>query len=131
MGAADRHAVGIDHAAVEEDRHGGGAAAHVDHGDAEIAFILDQAGKTGGIGRNHESLDAEMTALDHAGDVPHRAGGGGHQMHVGPEPVAAHAARIPDASAAVDGKADWDRMDELTVRLDLDLLPLAEDAAHV
>ena len=64
VAAADRHAVGVDHLAVEEDGDGRGAAAHVDHGDAELHLVLDQGGEAGGVGRDDEALDVQVAARD-------------------------------------------------------------------
>src|SRR5579885_2799803 len=115
VAAAHRHAVGEDHVAVEEHADRRRAAAHVDDGDAELHLVLDEAGEAGGIGADHQRVDVEMGAADDGAVVAHRRGGGGDQVHVDAEPLADHAARVADAAALVDRKADRDRVDHLAV----------------
>ncbi len=43
--AAHRHDIGMDQMAFQEDGDGGGAAAHVDHGGADLLFVLGQGWK--------------------------------------------------------------------------------------
>ena len=62
-------AVAMDHRAAEEDGEGGGAAAHVDDGAAEIHLILDQRREAGGVGRRAQRRDVEMAARRAGGDV--------------------------------------------------------------
>src|SRR6185312_3151725 len=90
-------------------------AAHVDHRDAEVHLVLDEAGEPGGVGAHHQRIDVEMGAADDGAVVAHAAGRGGDEMHVDAEPLADHAARVADAAAAVDREADRDRVDDLAV----------------
>src|SRR5215468_2370614 len=124
--AAHRQAVGVDDVAVEEDGDGGGAAAHVDDGDAEVHLVLYEGGEAGGVGRDDQRLDVEMAALDAGLQVAQRPGGGGDEVHVDAEPLAIHAARIADAAAAVDGVADGNRMDEAAVLAAVQMAAMVE-----
>ena len=103
--------------AVEEDCDGGGAAAHVDQGDAQLPLVLDQAGQGRGVGRHHLRRDVQVAPRDTGGEVAGHAAGGGDHVHVDAQAVAEHAARIVDAAVAVDAVADRDGVDGLAVLL--------------
>ena len=49
-----------------------------------------------------------MRASDRDGMVAHGGRRGGHDVHVDPEALADHAARVADAAAIVDREADRD-----------------------
>src|SRR5262245_3538575 len=120
MVAADGNRIGEHDLAVEEDGNAGGAAAHVDQGDAKVLLVLDQAGEPGSVGRYHQRRHLEVAAIDAGGEIAHRAGGGGDNVHGDAEPFAVHAARVADAAVAVDGVADRNRMNDLTIGSDAD-----------
>src|SRR5271169_2155592 len=63
----------------------------------------------------HESPDLEMRASDGGGVVAHAGCARRHHMHVDPEPLTEHAARIADAAAVVDRKAHRDGVDDLAI----------------
>ena len=60
---ADREAVGMDKTPVREYRHRGGASAHVDHGGAEIGFIVCQGRQARRIGTRNHGFNHEMATL--------------------------------------------------------------------
>src|SRR3546814_19212938 len=94
-----------------EYRDGGGAAAHVDHGGAQLQLVVDQRGEAGSVGRHHEGGRLQVAALDAGADVAHRARRGGDDMHVDPQLVAENTARVPDDAVAVARLAARDRME--------------------
>ena len=130
--APDLDQVGIDHVAFEEDGDGGGAATHVDHGDPQFHLVVHQAGQARGVGRHHEFLHVQVTALDAGGQVLDRTAARGDDMNVDAQAIAAHAAWVADAAAAVNGVTDRDRVDQLaavgqgTVQV-VAVAPLAQD----
>src|SRR5229473_6293477 len=131
MEAADPHRIGEDQTAAEKHADRRRAAAHVDNRDAEIHLIIDEAGEAGGVGAHDQRLDFEMRAPDRRGVVAHARRGGGDDMHVDAEPLADHAARVEDAAAVVDRKADRDRMNHLPVGCFPGPVAALEDLAHV
>src|SRR5260370_37075887 len=56
-----------------------------------------------------------MRASNGGGVVAHAGCARRHHMHVDPEPLAEHAARIADAAAVVDRKSHGDGMDDLAI----------------
>src|SRR3546814_19566140 len=65
-----------------EYRDGGGAAAHVDHGGAQLQLVVDQRGEAGRVGRHHEGGRPQEPALDAGAAVANRARRGGDDVYV-------------------------------------------------
>ena len=108
--AAEREAVGMHEAAAGKDRDGGGAGAHVDHGGAELGFVVGQRGQPRHIGARHHRLDVEVAALDREHEIARSRNVGGDDMHVDAEMARQHAARIADAAGVVEHVTDRQRM---------------------
>ena len=62
--AADGDGVDMDETAVAEHAHADGAAAEIEHGRAELGFVVDQDGEARRIGRGDHGLDGQVAALD-------------------------------------------------------------------
>ena len=87
----------VHEAAAGEHRDRGRAGAHVDHGGAEIGFVVGQHGKAGDIGARHHRLDDEMAALDREHQIARRGDVGRRHVHVDAErwPSMPRGSRMP------------------------------------
>src|SRR3984893_10025038 len=112
---ADRHIVGKNQVPIKEHADRRRSPTHVDDGYAETDLVFDKAREAGGIRADDECVDVEMRAPDARAVVTDAGGARGHHMHVDPEPLAEHAARVADPAAIVDREPDRDRMDDLTI----------------
>ena len=128
---ADRHIIGKDQIAVEKHPDRRGPAAHVDDGHPETDLVLDKTREPRSIGADDESIDLEMRAPDSRAVIAYAGRARGHNMHVDPEPLPEHAARVADAAAVIDRKADRDRMDHLPVAGLAQQIAVLEDPPHI
>ena len=104
--AAERQLRGILQMPVGIDRHAGGAAAHVEHGHTELAFVAIQHC----LGRRHRGrhqLANFEVATREAGIQGAQSGGRGiDHMHPPGQAVAEQAARIIQPFAVVGGEIE-------------------------
>src|SRR5262249_25033041 len=99
---AERKTVDVNQPSGLECRNCGGAGAHIDHGRAQISFIVGKDCQPRDIGSGCHGLDVEMTALHREHQVAGGGDIGGGHVHVHTDPCARHAARVADAVAPVD-----------------------------
>ena len=80
--------------AFQEDGNGGGAAAHVDHGGADLLLVLGQGGQAAGIGPELGAHHIQVAAFHRQLEVLQGAGFHRHGMHGHPDALAEHAGGI-------------------------------------
>src|SRR5215471_8403341 len=115
VSAAYRHIVGENQVPIEKYPDRRRPTPHVDHGHAEPDLILYKAGKSRRVWADDQSLDLQMRPPDRRGVVANAGAARRHHVHIDPEPLAEHAARITNAAAVIDRKPNRHRMDDLTV----------------
>jgi hypothetical protein len=93
---AERDHRGVHERAVDVDHDVGGAAADVDHGDADLALVLGEHRLGAREGLEHQLGHVEPAALGALGDVLHAGDRGGDEVDAGLE---ADAATCPPARA--------------------------------
>src|ERR1700751_4685144 len=126
MHAADRHVIGKNQIPVEEHADRRRSAAHVDNRYAETDLVLYETGESRRIGADNESLHLEMRASNGGGVVAHAGRACRHHMHIDPEPLAEHAARIADAAAVIYRKPARAGMDDLAITRRPHHIPMLE-----
>ena len=100
--ARDRDHRGVPDRAAAEHRDVGGAAADVDHADAEILLILGEHRIARGELLEHDVVDRQPAALHALHDVLRRAVGAGDDVHLGLEAHPGHADGIAYPLLRVD-----------------------------
>ena len=129
--AAERDLRGVDDVALAEDGDVGRAAAHVDDGRAEFAFVVDQDGQAGGHGGADEVGDVELAPFDGDDEVAQRRRPGVYGVQADGELVAVQAAGVSDAVGVVDGEAEREDVDGVAAFVDGAVAAFVQDAAEI
>ncbi len=102
---------GMQHLAFEKHRHGGGAAAHVDHRGAKLAFIAHQSGQPRGVRGGHQSGDIQLAAGQTSRQCAQGRAAAIHNMQLRRQRVAEQPPRVGNTRRFVSGEAERQRMD--------------------
>ena len=114
--ATNGNGIGINQVPVIKHRDGCGGATKVNAGDTQIGFVIHQNGKSRCIRRGYQSLDLQVTAMQHQFQIAHRQCFGAHHSHIDTQLVANHALGIANTLLPVDCIADRQGMDDRALR---------------